>query len=508
MKTLVIKNYATILKNICLTVFSLFMFSSCESMLDVDAEGTISGDVMVNEATIQQSLTGAYYSLGGINDGSAGGELLGGDFKVIPELLVRQQSLEVVWDDVNSPTYANFIDKNILLTNPRVESNWRRAYEVINNVNTILENLENVSNATQRKRIEGEARAIRGILYFEMVRLWAPQYRESSFNSLAIPLITTSFESIADIKTPTIQTVGEVYAQVEEDLLAASEALLEFGQNGLYLNYYACQAYLMRLSMHRLEFANAQVYAENIINSGVYSLAETSLAAFNNTTNSTEDVFAIQQTLANNTGDITSGSGLTYLYSSISGKGPGSFRIQGLSIGAALADFYPNAPAFWGNDLRGSVDSVTSATTTVAEINRAFYRHVTSTNTLSLNKFASADYVIPVVRLAEVYLTRAEALIELSFPDVNDLAITDLNRIRMRAGLPEMVPADFGDAGQMRDTLVLERRREFYGEGMLLHDLKRWSARGWPADINRSDPLFRKFILPFPQAEVDTWIFD
>jgi len=60
--------------------------------------------------------------------------LLGGDFKVIPELLVRQQSLEVVWDDVNSPTYANFLDKDILLTNLEVESNWRRAYEVINTV--------------------------------------------------------------------------------------------------------------------------------------------------------------------------------------------------------------------------------------------------------------------------------------------------------------------------------------------------------------------------------------
>lgn len=490
-------------------ILSLIIFTfSCESLVDVDAEGSISGDVLINEENIQQLLVGAYYNLGGINDGVDGGELLGGDFKVIPELLTRQQSLEIVWDDVNSPTYSNFLDKDILLTNIRVESNWRRAYEVFNAVNSILENVSNVADATQRKRIEGEARAIRGVLYFEMVRLWAPQYRDASFNLLAIPLITTSFKSISDIKRPEIATVGEIYAQVESDLLAASDALEEFGQNGIYINYYTCQAYLMRMSMHRLEFANAQQYAENILNSGVYSLATTSLDAFNNSTNSSEDIFAIQQTLANNTGDVTSGSGLTYLYSSVSGKGPGSFRIQGLSLGSELAFLYPNAPAFWGNDIRGSVDSVTSETTTVADLDKAFYRHVTSTNTLSLNKFASAEYVVPVIRLAEIYLTRAEAVLEQSFPNVDNQVIDDLNLIRMRAGLPEMFPADFGDGGQLRDTLVLERKREFYGEGLLLHDLKRWSTRGWPAAINRSDPLFGKFILPYPQAEIDTWFGD
>jgi hypothetical protein len=507
MRTLAIKNNFSVLRNVTLSLLSVVIFS-CDSLLDVDAEGTISGDVLTSEAIIQQSLLGAYYSLGGINDGSDGGELLGGDFKVIPELLVRQQSLEVVWDDVNSPTYANFLDKDILLTNLEVESNWRRAYEVINTVNDILENIAGVEDATQRKRIEGEARAIRGLLYFEMARLWAPQYSDATFNSLAIPLITQPFKSISEIKRPEISTVGEVYALVEEDLLAASEALQEFGQNGVYLNYYACQAYLMRMSMHKLDFANAQIYAENIINSGVFALATTPLAAFNNTSNSSEDVFAIQQTLANNTGDITSGSGLTYLYSSISGKGPGSFRVQGISLGASLADFYPNAPAFAGADIRGSVDSVTSETTTVLDLTKAFYRHVTSTFTLSLNKYSSADYVIPVIRMAEVYLTRGEALLELTFPDVNEVVIADLNRIRVRAGLPELVAADFGDAGQVRDTLVLERRREFYGEGLLLHDLKRWSARGWPAAINGSDPLFRKFILPYPQAETDTWSTD
>ncbi len=78
----------------------------------------------------------------------------------------------------------DFIDKDILKTNLRVESNWRRAYEVINTVNSILANIENVENATAKARIQGECQAIRGILYFEMVRLWGPQYEEGGSSSL------------------------------------------------------------------------------------------------------------------------------------------------------------------------------------------------------------------------------------------------------------------------------------------------------------------------------------
>jgi hypothetical protein len=55
MRTLTIKNNFSVLRNVTLSLLSVVIFS-CDSLLDVDAEGTISGDVLTSEAIIQQSL--------------------------------------------------------------------------------------------------------------------------------------------------------------------------------------------------------------------------------------------------------------------------------------------------------------------------------------------------------------------------------------------------------------------------------------------------------------------
>lgn len=145
---------------------------SCDELLDIEAEGTISGDIYDTQENIEKALIGAYYGFGGINDGLAGGELMGGDFTLIPTLLSRRNNQEISWDDVNGAQYSNFMDKSILATNDRVQANWRRAYEVINTANNILANIDNVADTNTKNKIQGEALAMRGILYFEMIRSW------------------------------------------------------------------------------------------------------------------------------------------------------------------------------------------------------------------------------------------------------------------------------------------------------------------------------------------------
>lgn len=488
-----------------LLLLTLLAGSACEKLLDIQPEGTISGSVLTDATSIQQALNGAYYNLGGIHNGASGGELLGGDFIVIPMLLGHLGGQEITWESVLAGGYVQFANsEEVSALNDRVAANWLRAYETLSMVNDILANVSKIADNNIRNRVEGEALAMRGVLYFEMVRLWAPQYADDTQNSPALPLLTEPVLSVADIGVEPFATVGQVYTQAQTDLEQASVLLQPFGKNGTGLSYYACQAWLCRLHMQKNDYPAAVTAANNVINGNTYQLTGSALDAFNNPSNSTEDIFAIQQTLANNAGDRSAGNGITAFYSSLNESGLG---VLGVLSTAFSSPFLVNQPDFEDEDVRGSFQTGVTATTPVSSITAAFYRNqINNLDELwSSSKYLRGDHVIPVIRLAEVHLNRAEALFE-SNPDViNPTALTDLNATRTRAGLSALQATDFADALAFYDALVLERKRELFLEGHLLHDLKRRRSYLEDEDIfvgslfNRIDPL--TLTLPVPQAE-------
>lgn len=487
------------IKNILSAIVILIALSACNSLLDVEAKNNVTGDIYNTEDGIQKALNAAYFNLGGINDGIDGGELFGGDFIIIPSLLAIEP-FEVTWDNISGPSYSDFANKDIQAINARLEANWRRAYEIINTLNSILQNLENVS-ASKRDKIEGETLAMRGILYFELVRLWGPEYRNETgadgvitINDPAIPILLDPIEVPGS--SPDLNTVGEVYDQVENDLTNASTLLQPFGKNGDNLSYYVCQAYLMRKAMHESDYNAAITYANNIIG-GPFDLALTPQAAFNNTSNSVEDIFAVQQTAGNNAGNISTGTGITNYYSSLNNQGLGAMRVSSFYLTDLFGDF-EYSPEFSSNDLRGTVDAEVSTSADPSDINDPFYQNVLNTSVLSPGKYLASNTVIPVIRLAEVFLTRAEARAFLSPGTVDPVALEDYNAIRARAGLIEYDASDFFIGVDLYDSILVERRREFLYEGILFHDMKR---RQESIDgVELTDP---KFILPIPQSEQD-----
>ena len=489
----------TIYTTVILTVFAL---NSCDQLLDIEADGTISGEVLTNAENIEQALTGAYYNLGGISNGVDGGELFGGDFMLIPTLLAHNDDNDISWDDANGPQYTDFIDKRVQAVNSRVLANWRRGYETINSVNAILANITNVGDQNRMNRIQGEALAIRGILYFEMARLWAPQYTETNPGSAAaIPLLTTPLDDVSQISSPDRASLAAVYAQAESDLMEAESLLASFDTNGTRLSTYACKAFLARLYLQQGEFARAGQKADEVIQSGAYALTASPLDAFNNVSNSTEDIFAIQQTVANNSGDVSTGTGITNFYSSINGSGLGVARILSFSLNTTVIR---TSPMFAPNDVRGSIDTDVANDENGSNINAAFYRNLrnNTNDILSPGKFLLSNHVIPVMRLAEMYLIRAEAAFEDNPLVISDAAVADLNVIRTRAGTEAISSADLASPFALLDSLIMERRREFIYEGHLLHDSRRLDLEIGsslsPLDANRAS-----IVLPIPQAEED-----
>lgn len=496
---------------------------SCNNLLEVEAEDTISGDVLTNEENIHNALYGAYNNLAGVADGTDGGELVGGDFILIPTLLARIDNPinEIRWEFTTAPpSYQDFVNKDVLSTNGRVAANWRRAYETINVANNILANIENVENQQSRRKIQGEALAFRGIIYFEMIRLWAPHYRAAGVDPdtrRAIPIRTAPINDVNEIPeltTADLNTIEEVYDRAEQDLREAATALEPFGTNASFLSYYACHGYLSRLYLQKGEYGNALNSANIILTSGQFELEASPRDAFNNVANSNEDVFAIQQTLANNSGDRTNGIGLTAFYSSLAESGVGTMGVFRTALDFELL---VNSPRFSSEDLRGTIDLTVDENTTSSQINTAFYRNLAnnSDELLSSSKYMRADHVIPVIRLAEIYLTRAEAVFETLGAQFNTQAINDLNAVRTRAGLPALEATDFTDEFAFFDSLTLERNRELLHEGQLLHDLRRWRFFDGSGtyDIGLEgatgiDPWDESLILPIPQSELDAGDFN
>lgn len=79
-----------------------------------------------------------------------------------------------------------------------------------------------------------------------------------------------------------------------------------------------------------------------------------------------------------------------------------------------------------------------------------------------------------VIRYAEVLLNKAEAYAQLDYPRYQSEALTALNEIRKRVGLPEKTTSDAPNKEAFMTLLRKERCVELAGEGFRYWDLRRW----------------------------------
>ena len=467
---------------------------SCDSLLDVEAENTISGDVITDDESALNILNGAYFNLFGIYDGANGGELLGGDFKIIPTLMSRDDGQEISWQSDVFPNYTRFAQNNYTNVDPRIEANWLRGYETINIANNLLANLDVIESSTTQELVEGQSLAIRGILYFEMVRLWGLQYSSQVVSLGAIPLIDYPINTKEDLLDIQLATVGEIYAQVENDLARASTLLEDKNLPNTRLSYYAIEAYRGKVAMQKGEYAEAITYFDNVI-AGPFELMDSPLDAFNNPNPVSEDVLAIIQTSVATTGNLTSATGLAPMFSRLSSTGFGAFQILESAFGDLQRTFIPNHPNFYPQDIRHSIQDI-DPSQSPDDVDSAFYR---INGNLSSAKFLRSTDVIPVIRLAEIHLARAEAIHEDLFTSpIDPTALEDVNMIRRRAGIPELdgTQSEFAFV----DSIRVEKNRELIYEGLIFHDLKRWRLNDTGVSIAFGiNPLSQT--LPIPQSE-------
>ena len=444
---------------------------ACDDKLDMKPQQSIDASTALNTPeNIKTALVGAYLQ-------AREADIFGSQFNEFSELLAATSDLSFIG------TYAQpreIIQKEITVTNSYVENCWIEAYNLINLCNTLLDEstLAILETAEESDLVEGEARFLRGWVIFEMTRLFGLPYKTGVENSqLGVPIILTPTKDVEDAIEVPRKTVEECYDQAIADLTAARDLLPE--DNGVYTTTWSASAVLARLYLQQGSYASAATEANNVIESSLFSLADHPLQPFNIEGSSPEVIFALQNNVASNT------PWLTVMYASLNGMGRGDYDIQP----GFLSKFNPA-------DIRGMLQTDTESSFTIDDITMMYYIGVgTILNSGGINTSKWGDYYanIPLIRLAEMYLIRAEANFEKGGSPIGPNTPTqDINLIRARS----LAPTYTGPVTQAQ--IRNERYFELCWEGHRLHDLKRWNSNigSLPYDAGN-------LILPIPFREME-----
>lgn len=438
-----------------LILFSAVLVMSCNKKLDVAPQNTLTPDQIQSADDVKAVLFGGYSTLQNAN-------ALGEKYNTFGELLVHNGDIE--WAGTFE-TYSDVFNNSQVKTSPEIYQVWANSYHTINTANIVLSKLD-VITGDEKDEIEGEAKFIRALAYYYLVNLYAAPY--SAGNTTANPGVPLILEPVTGYiperdKLPRA-TVETVYAQIVSDLTAGASKMPATADN-FRATKYAALALLSRVYLSQAKYAEAATAANEVIESGEYSLQSTFDKVFNNASSTSEDIFAIQQTAQSNVG--TSNFGMTTFYSS-DPVGRGEIQVTAAHIAKYDAGDARKAFFYDGSSISGQNGKMTT-------------------------KWRDLYKAIPVLRLAEMYLTRAEANYRKGGAPIGpNTPLEDVNVIRDRAGLP-----DLGSIASA-DVIVRERYLELAFEGDRFFTVKRLklTVNGHPYD-------YEKLILPIPQREID-----
>lgn len=324
---------------------------------------------------------------------------------------------------------------------------WQAGYRTIYQSNLFLAGFTpNMALVTQAKADQyvGEAKFIRSLCYFYLVSLWAQPYNFTADASHpGVPLVlTAASDPFATSNNLARATVKQVYDQMESDLLDA-EAKLPLNASDAFTTVAratkgAARGLLMRLYLYKGDWANASKYADANINANLYSLVANPISIFRTPYLSSESIFSVAMSGADNPNTNNS------LGEHYNPRARGDISISTDYI--ALID--------QANDLRFKAMAGDSL---VEKYNGSWW-------TRKYNGLTS-DFV-PVLRYAEVVLTKAEALARQTTATADATAIIFLNQLRNKRGLPSLTPTT---QQALLDAIAKERRIElaFEGQGSL-----------------------------------------
>jgi hypothetical protein len=430
------------------------MATGCEKRLDILPYQSISEEkALETEGDVNVTLIGAY-------DGAQNAATYGGDIMVLNDLIGNNANINF------TGTFAGLTDayQTIMTSNNSFAAGtWISAYNTINRCNNVLSAVDKVTSSPAKKNaVEGSALFLRASMYFELVRLYAKTIGDGdAATNPGVPLVLNATKGVSSADYLPRSSVKAVYDQVIADLTKA-ESLLP-ATNTIYATKWAAAAQLSRVHLMLKNYTAAGDAANRVI------------AGSGKTLN--PDFTKLWFTFINNGGVSPS----EYIFSMVVTAQDGT---------NSLNTYFGRNVGITGTAGRSDC-KIRPAHIALYETGDARKAHFTlSGGNYYTRKHLDRFGNVPVLRLAEMYLTRAEANFR-NGTTVGAAPLSDVNAIRTRAGLPALTTVTL-------DDITKERYLELAFEGHNLHEAKRLQksvgANAWNSP---------KLILPIPQREMD-----
>lgn len=404
------------------------LISGCNKYLDVGPpEDQLSSSVVFeDDKTAIAATVGLYSSMNAFNSAFA-------NYMVN---FMPSMSADEFYYSFSSSTFDEFKNNNLTASNSYVSRFWDPVYSYIYQTNALTEGLEKSTKLSPalKQQLLGEAAFLRAFYYFNLANTFGD-----------VPLILDTDYKVNTSKPRT--NIDSVYASILKDLLFAQESLSNDYPSAerVRANKAAATALLSRVYLYRNEFARAEEEATKIITNTNYSLLSDLNLVF--LKNSKEAILQWQ---------------------SVNKSTPGVNTWEGFSV----------VPAAAGGR---ALYNLTSSLVNSFEPNDKRKTNWTNTYTLSGTTYyypykykirtkSTVDEYSMVIRLAELYLIRAEARAQQN--GKISQAISDINAIRSRAGL---IPVGEGETKEScLEIIAGERWRELFVEAAhRWFDLKR-----------------------------------
>lgn len=485
--------------HIYITLLAIFMLStsvSCSKFLEVQPSDR------VTQKELLKDYRGFYTLLNGIyaelnTNNLYGGNLSMGMIDVMAQYYdAAKQNHPYLPFMTYSYSDAAYLDKS--------EAIWTKAYSLIANTNLLIEQSDvqrDKLSDTHYHILKGEGLALRAFLHFDLLRLYGS--KESSETDQ--PAIVYNRDT--DRETKAFSTNEEVIGFVIQDLTEARNLLssydpiltegplnFEGDQTNLLnyrqyrLNYIAVCALLARVHLWEADIDLARQYALEVIDKAqagdepffpfVTSSEVNNRVGYPDLIFSKEVLFGLYHSsrvnlfnsLFNNR--LTSTQRLTF---------SGSYTTGRVSL------LYPNQ-----NDYRAA-----HWATQVVDNEERLYFNKYSDVSDSQGVSNAYRYMIPLIRISEMYLILAETAASVAE------AVDYLNILNLNRGLPDVTASSFEE---IKDFITTEYYKEFIGEGQLFFYFKRLQAPSIASatrpEIDRvvMDP--RNYIFPLPLSEI------
>lgn len=463
--------------------FMMMQVMGCKKMLEVEPDSEFSVDnVLTTENGIKSLLYSAYQNFQGqpamkdvINFSEVTTDIAfntGGN-----ENLYLTQFMNFTWD----PSVAQLQD--II---------WGPYYRVIRDANLVLENVQNVNTSEEAKRLlAAEARFLRAYCY---------AYLYNWYGTVPLRTNSTQEKDLPKVDASELQTF------IEAELEGCVADLPDPGaeeQRGK-ANKGIALAALSKFLLNTKQWEKAANATQRVIDLGYYDLFPVFKDLFKvENEGNREMIFVMPAINQFDYGNWYAAGAMPAGF--VSTPQLPEYRwlpgIQNFATQYRLRDNFVST--FSEEDERYALVVRTYVNTGGQTINL----RTTVDNTRSFKYFDNNAVSnahgndIPIIRYADILLSRAEALNEVN--GLNDESISLLNQVRQRSSLDALSTADFSGKEAFREAVLRERGWEFVSEGKRREDLIRhdkFISMARERGINAQD---HHVLFPIPQSEVD-----